>query len=848
MKRSAWLVLAILIASRLAFSETGAEGWLRYSAQHLPEKWKADSLPSLLYVPGTSEILKSAALELTTAVPGLQGSSKFPDSSAVVLLRAEETRNTFPELQVLRSIPNDGYWLKTVERRGSKYWLIVGGNDRGILYGVFSFLARIAEEKDVSELGDMENPAAPIRWASEWDNLDGSIERGYAGRSIFFDNGSVRSDLSRVREYARLLASIGINGCAINNVNADPRVLSTDFLPQFVRVADAFRPWGVKLALSVDLSSPVAVGGLKTFDPLDPDVAEWWQKTVDQIYARIPDFAGFVLKADSEGRSGPSQYHRTAADAANVIARALKPHGGVLMYRAFVYNHHLDWRDLKADRAKAAHDYFHPLDGQFEDNVVLQIKYGPIDFQVREPASPLFGAMQHTNEAIELQVTQEYTGQQRHLVFLIPMWKEMLDFDMHVQGVTPVKEIVSGKVWHRPLSGFNAVVNVGLDENWLGHHLAMANLYGYGRLAWNPDLTSEQIAAEWTQLTFGNDSLVVATISRMLLSSWHIYENYTGSLGMGTLTDITGPHYGPGIESAERNGWGQWFRADVHGVGMDRTIATGTGYIGQYSPAVQQLYEPLTNCPDNLLLFMHHVAYTYVLHQNKTVIQYIYDSHYEGAEQAAWLVRQWEFLRGHVDQQRYAEVLKRQEYQAGHAIVWRDAVVNWFNRMSGIPDDLGRVGHHPNRIEAEDMQLSGYAPVDVTPWETASGGKAIECTVQSSCTASFKFDRAAGRYDIAVQYFDLNNGVSHYKLFVNDRELGAWAADDHLPSNKMNGHTSTRFAIADLELKPGDVVKIEGVPNGGEPAPLDYVSITPEGTTTSGITPAIDANPAATPH
>ena len=848
MKRSAWLVLAILIASRLAFSETGAEGWLRYSAQHLPEKWKADSLPSLLYVPGTSEILKSAALELTTAVPGLQGSSKFPDSSAVVLLRAEETRNTFPELQVLRSIPNDGYWLKTVERRGSKYWLIVGGSDRGVLYGVFSFLARMAEEKDVSELNDMENPAAPIRWASEWDNLDGSIERGYAGRSIFFDNGHVRSDLTRVREYARLLASIGINGCAINNVNADPRVLSPEFLPQLVRVADAFRPWGVKLALSVDLSSPVAVGGLKTFDPLDPDVAEWWQKTVDQIYARIPDFAGFVLKADSEGRSGPSQYHRTAADAANVIARALKPHGGVLMYRAFVYNHHLDWRDLKADRGKAAYDYFHPLDGQFEDNVVLQIKYGPIDFQVREPASPLFGAMQHTNEAIELQVTQEYTGQQRHLVFLIPMWKEMLDFDMHVQGVTPVKEIVSGKIWHRPLSGFNAVVNVGLDENWLGHPLAMANLYGYGRLAWNPDLTSEQIAAEWTQLTFGNDSPVVATISRMLLSSWHIYENYTGSLGMGTLTDITGPHYGPGIESAERNGWGQWFRADAHGVGMDRTIATGTGYIGQYSPAVQQLYEPLTNCPDNLLLFMHHVAYTYVLHQNKTVIQYIYDSHYEGAEQAAWLVRQWEFLRGHVDQQRYAEVLKRQEYQAGHAIVWRDAVVNWFNRMSGIPDDLGRVGHHPNRIEAEDMQLSGYAPVDVTPWETASGGKAIECTVQSSCTASFKFDRAAGRYDIAVQYFDLNNGVSHYKLFVNDRELGAWAADDHLPSNKMNGHTSTRFTIADLELKPGDVVKIEGVPNGGEPAPLDYVSITPEGTTTSGIMPVIDANPAATPH
>jgi alpha-glucuronidase len=396
---------------------------------------------------------------------------------------------------------------------------------------------------------------------------------------------------------------------------------------------------------------------------------------------------------------------------------------------------------------------------------------------------------------------------------------------MHVQGVTPVKQIVSGHVWHRALSGFNAVVNVGLDENWLGHPLAMANLYGYGRLAWNPDLTSQQIATEWAQLTFGNDPRVIATVSSMLLSSWHIYENYTGPLGAGTFTDITGPHYGPGIESAERNGWGQWFRADSHGIGMDRTIATGTGYISQYAPAVQLLYEPLTNCPDDLLLFMHHVPYTYMLHQNKTVIQYIYDSHYEGATQAEWLVQQWKSLKGLVDDQRYTETLNRQEYQAGHAIVWRDAIVNWFHRMSGIDDALGRVGHNPNRFEAENMQLSGYAPVDVTPWETASQGKAVACTGQSSCSASFKFNRENGVYDIAVQYFDLNNGISHYKLFVNDREAASWAADDHLPSNNMNGHTSTRHTVREVELKPGDAVKIEGEPDGGEPAPLDYVEV-----------------------
>jgi alpha-glucuronidase len=848
MKRSVLCLVAICLAfNSVIHAGTGREAWLRYSEQQIPAKWKANSLPQYVAVLSPGEVIMTAVSELKSAVPEVQVGEKLPGSSALVLGRAEDIAAVFPEIQRLHSVSADGFRLRTVQRGGSKYLLIIGGNDRGILYGVFTLLARIAEASDLSELDDLENPAAPIRWASEWDNLDGSIERGYAGRSIFFDNGSVRGDLTRVREYARLLASLGINACVINNVNADPRVLSGDFLPQLVRVADVFRPWGVKLALSVDLSSPVAVGKLGTFDPLDPQVAAWWRTTVDRIYVAIPDFAGFVVKADSEGRSGPSQYHRTAADAANVIARALKPHGGVLMYRAFVYNHHLDWRDMKADRAKAAFDYFHPLDGQFEDNVVLQIKYGPIDFQAREPASPLFGAMQRTNEAIELQVTQEYTGQQRHLVFLIPMWKKMLDFDMHVEGLTPVKEIVSGKVWHRPLSGFNAVVNVGLDENWLGHPLAMANLYGYGRLAWNPNLTSEQIADDWTQLTFGNDPHVVTTISSMLLHSWSIYVNYTGPLGAQTLTDITGPHYGPGIESSERNGWGQWHRADQHGIGMDRTIATGTGYIGQYSPAVQQLYEPLTNCPDDLILFMHHVPYTYMLHQNKTVIQYIYDSHYEGAAQAAWLVAQWKTLNGLVDQERYYETLRRLQYQAGHAIVWRDAIVNWFHRESGIGDALGRAGHSPNRIEAEDMQLSGYTPVEVAPWETASAGKAVACS-QASCSASFKFPREAGRYDLAVQYFDLNNGISQYKLFVNDHEVGSWAADDHLPSDKMNGHTSTRHTITDVELKPGDAVKIEGVPEGGEPAPLDYVEITPGGTTASGITSAIDATPASHPH
>jgi hypothetical protein len=280
------------------------------------------------------------------------------------------------------------------------------------------------------------------------------------------------------------------------------------------------------------------------------------------------------------------------------------------------------------------------------------------------------------------------------------MWKQILDFDMHVSAAvaTPVKEIVAGKTFHRPLGGFVAVTNVGMDANWLGHPLAMANLYGFGRLAWNPNLSSATIAEEWTRLTFGNDPLVVRTISGMELASWGIYESYTGPLGAGTLTDITGPHYGPGVESSERNGWGQWHRADHEGVGMDRTMASGTGYIGQYSPAVQQLYETLGRCPDELLLFMHHVPYTYVLHSGKTVIQHIYDSHYEGAEKAAELVRQWKTLAGRIDEDRYSDVQRRLEYQAGHAIVWRDAVNNWFFHISGIADEKGRVGNDPDRL------------------------------------------------------------------------------------------------------------------------------------------------------
>jgi alpha-glucuronidase len=832
-------ILLLASASRRLCAETGEDAWLRYAPLAQADAAKYQSLPASVTVLADSSVLTTAQSELIRGVKGMLGrtlraENGAPSESAFVLGTLDEIHAAAPSLALYANPNGDGFLLTTGRIHGLACTIIAGADERGVLYGVFAFLSKIARNENVAALNDLEQPAVPLRWVNEWDNLNGTIEHGFGGRSIFFNNGAVPADLTRVDEYARLLASVGINGCAVNNVNANPAALHDDFLPQLARIADVFRRWGIQLAISVDVSSPKVVGGLDSFDPLDPKVAEFWRAKTDQIYSLIPDFGGFVVKADSEGRPGPSAYGRTPADAANVIARALKPHGGVLFYRAFVYDHHLDWTNLKNDRARAAYDIFHPLDGQFDDNVIVQIKYGPIDFQVREPVSPLFGGLKKTNEAIELQIVQEYTGQERHLCFLIPMWKQTLDFDMHADGPitsTPAKAIVSGKTFNRPTGGFVGVSNVGLDPTWDGYVLAMANLYGFGRLAWNPNLSASAIADEWTRLTFGNDPLVVRTITTMQLASWHVYENYTGPLGLGTLTNITGPHYGPAPDSAENNGWGQWLRADHAGIGMDRTIATGTGFIGQYSPAVQKLYESLAATPDELVLFFHHVPYTYVLHSGKTVIQHVYDSHYDGAAAAAQFVSQWRSLDGHVDPDRYSAVLARLQYQAGHAIVWRDAIDNWFLAKSAIPDVRGRVDHDPNRIEAEAMQLQGYVPFDVTPPEAASGAKAVQCPAPNDkCVAEFRFTGAAGWYEIDVEYFDQINGASKFRVSVNDQTVDAWTANNNLnlPALKPNADSSTRRRIPGLALRPGDEIRIEGTPDGEERAPLDYIEIIPQ--------------------
>jgi alpha-glucuronidase len=840
-------VLASLSGTGLA-AQTADQAWLRY-----PSSGRT-MFPRDIRALGPGSLEQSAVQELKrclgeTANETLTARAAAAEAGQTIVGTVREVRKAYPEVLVPTDLQPGGYWVDRSDSGGNHRLLIVGADEPGLLYGTFAFVRpnEIGGDSANYNLHDRplrSNPAFKIRWVDEWDNPDGTIERGYAGRSIFFENGNVREDLAPVAEYGRLLASIGINGLNVNNVNAAPQLIDSDHLKQIARIANTLRPWGVHLAMSVAIASPQTIGGLPTYDPLDPAVKAWWAAKTKEIYESIPDFAGFTVKADSEGQPGPASFGRTPADAANTLAAALAPHGGVVLYRAFVYNHHLDWHDPKADRARAAYDIFHPLDGQFLPNVIVQTKEGPIDFQAREPVSPLFAGLQKTSQAMEVQITQEYTGQQRHLVYLALMWKNVLDFDLRANNQsTPVKEILEGKSFHQPLGGMIGVAGIGRDR-WLSSPLALANLYAFGRLAWDPNLSPDQIAQEWTRQSISTDPQVIATVVKMLMQSWPAYEGYTGPLGMQTLTDITGSHYGPNIESSERNGWGQWHDADSQGVGKDRSVTTGSGYAGQYPPQVAARYESAATTPDDLLLFFHHVPYTYRLHNGKTVIQHIYDSHYEGAAQAANLLEEWSTLKSKIDPTPYEDVRARLEYQAGHAIVWRDAIVQYFLKLSGIPDEKGRAGHYPGRLEA--AHLTGYKVIDITPWEDASQGKAVLCQGTTSvvpnpqqndaralapegttsCTAEWTYSGQPGRYSIAIQYFDLQGGIARYTLKINGRPTATWDADATLPSKHPNGDNSTRYTIPDITLKPGDIIQIEGTPDGPDPASFDYIELT----------------------
>lgn len=601
--------------------------------------------------------------------------SGSPDAS-IAFLPGDET-----------ALGTEGYRIGETEH-GYK---IESASPAGYLYGMYG-LHRLLTTQNEAGFPYESVPDQSIRMIDHWDNFDGSIERGYAGESIFYDHNTFRGDMELIRQYARLLASVGINAVLINNVNVhrpETFFVTGEALAEIRRISDVLAAYGIKTYLSVNFAAPITVGRLKSADPLEPEVASWWEETVKRIYEEIPDFAGFVVKADSEGEPGPFTYGRNHDDGANMLARAAGPYGGVIIWRCFVYDCSQDWWNREADRARAAYDIFEPLDGRFLDNVILQIKNGPIDFQIREPVSPLFGALKKTNQILEFQITQEYTGHQRDICYLVPMWKETMDFDTkHGKGLT-VKEAVRENSPVRGRSGIAGVGNVGMDANWTGSKLAQANLYGFGRLVWNHELSAEAIAEEWVRQSFCLTEEKCGKLAAILTTSRDVYEAYTCPLGVGFMCKPA-VHYGVDIDGYEYDRWGTYHYADRDGVGRDRTVKTGTSYTRQYSDARFSEYEDLSSCPDELLLFFHHVPYTHVLHSGKTVIQHIYDTHFEGVERVREYQAVWESLKDSLDEESYLNMKERLVWQLENAVSWRDQVNTYFYRKSGIPDEKGR--------------------------------------------------------------------------------------------------------------------------------------------------------------
>lgn len=548
----------------------------------------------------------------------------------------------------------------------------VTGGETGVLYGAY----RLLEWKRAGRAlpRGPQQPSFPLRMLDHWDNMNGHVERGYAGASIFFADGDFRCDDLRLRAYARLLASVGINAICLNNVNvSEPAqdLIGERFLPKVARVAKLFAAFGVRLILSVDYSMPVREG-LGTADPLDARVQAWWRDRAALVYRYVPNFCGFLVKADSEFRPGPYTYGRNHAEGANALARALKPFGGVVIWRCFVYNCKQDWRDTKTDRPKAAYDNYAHLDGQFDGNVILQIKNGPFDFQVREPVSPLLFAMPNTQKAVEFQLAQEYTGQQIDLYAMQGMFNEVL-----------------GDLPKGSLSAIAAVSNTGYDACWTGHPFAQLNLYAFGQTAWQPLQPFEETTRRWTALSYSLRGEALGTLTEMLLTSREIYEKYTAPLGLCWMVNPN-HHYGPSPMGYEYSAWGTYHRADHTAVGVDRTAA-GTGYLSQYPAEYQSRYAVKETCPDNLLLFFHRVAYDTRMRDGRTLIRRIYDDHDEGLMRAEALAASLKTLRGELPEDVYALAAERMDRQLQNAREWRDVLKDFFYRVSGVgfaADDL----------------------------------------------------------------------------------------------------------------------------------------------------------------
>ena len=575
------------------------------------------------------------------------------------------------------------------------------------LYGTYD-LIRMQESGQLGKkaFSKTELPAFHNRILNHWDNPNGTIERGYAGKSLWKWNELPDKVSPVYEEYARANASIGINGTVLNNVNADPKMLTAEYLQKVKVLADIFRPYGLKVYLSLNFASPKHLGNLKTSDPLDKDVIKWWNDKVKEIYSIIPDFGGFLVKANSEGQSGPQDYGRTHADGANMIADAVAPYGGIVMWRAFVYD------AQSPDRAKQACEEFVPLDGQFRDNVIIQIKNGPVDFQPREPFSPLFGQLENTNVMAEFQITQEYLGFSNHLVYLHPMWKECLDSDTYQKGEgSTVAEITKGVTHSRPINAIAGVTNIGDSINWCGHHFAQSNWYAYGRMAWNPELSSEQIADEWIKQTFSSEKKFIEPVKEMMLMSRETNVKYEMPLGLHHIFSGQG-HYGPGPwEGASRPDWSPLYyhKAAKDGIGFDRTM-NGSAAVEQYHEPLKSLYNNVETCPENLILWFHHLPWDYKMKSGRTLWDELCYTYQEGIDEAASFIKVWESVEKYVDSQRYENIHRKIVRQAKDAIWWRDACMLYFQTFSGmpIPEDCTAPQHTLEELRRVRLGISNY--------------------------------------------------------------------------------------------------------------------------------------------
>ena len=580
-----------------------------------------------------------------------------------------------------KGIAKDGYTIKSQSGKT----VISAASDAGLLYGAYHLLRLQQTGQPCENLDIREEPFYDLRILNHWDNPNGTCERGFAGKSIFLN-----PDPERMKMYARANASVGINGAVLNNVNAKPEALSTESLQKTKSIADQLRPYGIRVYLSINFASPIKVGGLKTADPLDAEVIKWWKDKVDEIYKLIPDFGGFLVKANSEGEPGPMDFGRTHADGANMLAGALKPHKGIVMWRAFVYN------PQSSDRANQAYEEFMPLDGQFADNVIIQIKNGPIDFQPREPYSPLFTAMQKTQMMVEFQITQEYLGAANHLVYLAPMWQEFFSF------------VKPGSL--RAMAG---VANIGDDTNWCGHHFAQANWYAFGRAAWNPSLSPEQIADEWLKATFGLNDQFLSPVKQVMLDSREAAVNYMMPLGIHHVF-AGGHHYGPEPWYSPKGVRADWtppyyHRADSIGMGFDRTT-TGSANVRQYPDELCRLYNDISTCPENLLTWFHHVPWDYRMKSGRTFWDELCHKYGDGVRQARQFLAVWDAMQPYVDSQRFCEVQRKLRIQARDSEWWRDACLLYFQTFSHrpIPQDMEHPVHNLDEMMKFRIPISMY--------------------------------------------------------------------------------------------------------------------------------------------